>query len=84
MFVVVEALRRQDLLVKFESIAPTMVGSKRPYITLDASKLRAAEKIPNTPFFIETNLGANGITKLCFDLAIEMGLQESELAFETD
>ncbi len=83
MFAILIALRTEDS-TNFEKVAPTMVGRVRPYITTDESLLRSAENIPNTPFFIETNLGANGITKLCFDLAEKMGIDESEIAFETD
>jgi negative regulator of replication initiation len=82
MFKIIEALRVQDPAT-FEATAPTMKGKKRPYITTDGPQLRSAGKIPNTPYYIETNLGAWGITKLCFDLAVKMGLDESDLAFET-
>lgn len=83
MMTVLEMLRAQNPS-KFESAAPTMVGRKRPYITPDSSLLRAAERIPDTPYFVEKNLSSQMIVNLCFDLAAKLGCDEKDLAFETD
>jgi hypothetical protein len=83
MMTLLELLRAQNPS-KFEAIAPTMAGRKRPYITPDSSQLVSAERIPNTAFYVEKNLSARRIANFCFDLVAKMEFSEADLAFETD
>lgn len=77
-----EVLRRQDQ-EKFEQIAVTIAGRKRPYISPDAYKLRKPGAIPKTSLYFETNLSANSLVKLCYTLVAKMGYDGSILQFET-
>ena len=83
MLTIIELCRSQNP-TKFEAVAPTMKGRKRPYITTNNSLLRAYVKIPNTNYFLETNLSSQMIAKFCYDLTRKMGYSENELEFETD
>lgn len=69
---------------RFEEVAPTLVGKKRPYVTADPSKLRQPGKIPDTPLYFETNLSAQSLAKLAWELVDLMGYDREELQFETD
>lgn len=69
---------------KFEEVAPTLVGRKRPYVTADPSKLRQPGKIIGTDLYFETNLSANYLAKLAWELVDRMGYDRKELQFETD
>lgn len=43
-------------------------GRKRQYFSLNKNELFVPQKIPNTNIFVETNLSANNIVKICFDV----------------
>jgi hypothetical protein len=78
-----EALRSQDQ-PKFEQTALTLIGRKRPLITRDSKALRAPQRIPNTSsLYVETNLGAQTIVKVCYTLLTKLGYPKSDLVFET-
>jgi len=81
--VLFEMLRRQDQK-EFETVAVTIIGRKRPYISRDKDKLRKPGAIPNTSLFFETNLSANFIVKLCYTLIVRMGYDKSTLRFEAE
>ncbi|MCB0014925.1 MAG: type I restriction enzyme HsdR N-terminal domain-containing protein [Anaerolineales bacterium] len=69
---------------QFDSIAPTMVGRLRPYITTDSSLLRSAQAIPDTPYFVEANLSSQSIVRLCYEFLKKTGYKEADLAFEVE
>lgn len=83
MLALFEWLRRRDPK-RFEQTAVTMRGRKRPYISPDKTVLRMPGPIPNTSLYVETNLSANSIVKLCSTLLVEMGYSKADLAFETE
>jgi hypothetical protein len=84
MLALFEVLRQQDQ-PRFEKTALTLVGRKRPYITRDRDALRTAQRIPNTAsLYVETNLSANYIVKLCYTLVTELGYDQSLLVFEAE
>jgi len=60
----------------------TLKGRKRPYFTYNANELRALQKISNTNIFVETNLSANNIVKICFDLLAIFGYSQRDLKIE--
>lgn len=57
-------------------------GRKRPYFTRNASELRVAERFQNTNIFVETNLGAEHIVKICFAMLAVLGYSASDLRIE--
>ncbi|MCX5716785.1 MAG: restriction endonuclease subunit R [Nitrospirae bacterium] len=61
-----------------------IVGRKRPYFTLSANELRAPQKINNTNIYIETNLSANNIVKICFDMLAVFGYTDNDLRIEAN
>lgn len=69
---------------QFELIAPTIAGRKRPYISSDPNLLRVPAAIPKTNLFLETNLSANQIARVCFILIEQLGYESSVLRFETN
>jgi len=70
---------------KFEEVARTVRGRKRPYITHDSQLLRSPERIPSSSsLYCEANLGANPIAKLCYTVLLKMGYPEPDLTFETE
>jgi hypothetical protein len=69
---------------KFEKQALTIVGTKRPYITRDKSKLRQPAQIPGAPLFYEANLSANSMVKLCYTVLDRMGYEGSKLSFKAE
>jgi hypothetical protein len=81
MLALFEALRASDL-ERFEKVAVTMLGRKRPHITRDASKLRQAQPIAGTELYVEANLSSQMIATLCYGLIAKMGFSASDLAFE--
>ncbi|MBI4846819.1 MAG: restriction endonuclease subunit R [Candidatus Omnitrophica bacterium] len=60
----------------------TLQGTKKPYFTKNANELRLPEKIKNTNIFVETNLSANGIVKMCLDVLSLFGYTKDDLAIE--
>jgi negative regulator of replication initiation len=84
MLTLFELLRHQDQR-NFEKTALTLRGRKRPYITRDKDALRMPQLIPNTAsLYVETNLSANHIVKLCYTLITEIGYEKAHLTFETE
>ena len=80
---VFEVLRKQNPK-KFEDVASTIYGRKRPYITADKDKLRKSENIPQTSLHFETNLSANSMVQLCYTLLVKWGYSKTDLQFETE
>jgi hypothetical protein len=79
-----ELLRRRDSHA-FEETALTLVGRKRPYVSRDKSALRIPQLIPNTTsIYLETNLSANYMVKLCYTLLDRLGYSRDDLAFEVE
>ena len=68
---------------RFEQVAPTLVGRKRPYFATEPNLLRSAGPIPGTSLYFETNLSATYLTRLLWTLIEEMGYDREDLAFET-
>jgi hypothetical protein len=84
MLALFEGLRGQDP-ARFEETALTLVGRKRPLVTRDSKTLRTAQRIPNTAsLYVETNLSANSIAKVCHTLITRMGYEQADLTFETE
>ncbi len=77
----IEALIRRDR-ERFERVAVTLVGWKRPYISSTKNELRGPRAIPGTSLYIETNLSANTLARLCYTMLAKMGYHESDLHFE--
>jgi len=65
----------------FEKVL-TLKGRKRPYFTHNVNELRAPQKISGTNIFVETNLSANNIVKICFDLLAVFGYSQRDLKIE--
>jgi len=60
----------------------SLQGRKRPYFTKNANELRYPEKIEGTPIFVEINLNANNIVKMCLDVLSLFGYSEEDLNIE--
>lgn len=58
-------------------------GRKRPYFTRNSDELRIPLEVNKTGIFVETNLSANNIVKLCTDMLAFFGYSEDELKIET-
>ncbi len=82
MLALFEALHKQKSQ-QFEDIALSMIGRKRPYITIHEEELRNPEPIPHTSLYFETNLSANSVAKLCYTLIEKFGYTQDMLVFET-
>jgi predicted type IV restriction endonuclease len=59
-----------------------VVGRKRPYFTRSANELRAPQKINDTNIYVETNLSANNIVKICIDMLAVFNYSESDFRIE--
>ncbi|HVS89281.1 MAG TPA: hypothetical protein VHF01_13810 [Candidatus Acidoferrum sp.] len=57
----------------------TLEGRKRPYFSRNSDVLRLPKKIADSDVYVETNLSANSIVKLCLDLIALFGYQDSDL-----
>lgn len=57
-------------------------GRKRPYFTKKANELRIPEKIEGTDIFIEINLSANSIVKMCLDILSLFGYSKEDFTIE--
>jgi len=60
----------------------SLQGRKRPYFTKNANELRYPEKIEGTPIFVEINLNANNIVKMCLDVLSLFGYSEEDFNIE--
>lgn len=67
---------------EFEKVL-NLVGRKRPYFTRNPNELRIPQEISGTNIFVETNLSANQITKICSDMLSVFGYPEDALKIET-
>lgn len=52
---------------------------KRKYFALRGNQLKAPKKIPNTNIYVETNVSAHNITKLCRALIAEFDYSDEDL-----
>jgi len=59
-----------------------LAGRKRPYFSRNENELRAPEKINNTDIFVETNLSANSIVKICLDMMSVFGYSGNDIRIE--
>ena len=80
--IVLDLLRESDSK-RFEESATTLVGRKRPYFSADSSVLRKGALIKGTDLYFETNLSANHMTRVAFELVDRMGYNRTDLIFET-
>lgn len=62
----------------------SLVGRKRPYYTKDKSLLRVPQIIEGTNIYVEANLSANRIVKLCHDVIGLFGYSKSYLKISVD
>jgi len=60
----------------------SLQGRKRPYFTKNANELRIPEKIEGTDIFVEINLSANSIVKMCLDVLSLFGYSEEDFNIE--
>ncbi|MEZ7892521.1 MAG: type I restriction endonuclease [Candidatus Wallbacteria bacterium] len=60
-----------------------VTGRKRPYFSKNPNELRVPQKIEKTDIFVETNLSANTIVKVCTDLIYILGYSENDFKIET-
>ena len=60
----------------------SLQGRKRPYFTKNANELRIPEKIEGTDIFVEINLSANSIVKMCVDVLLLFGYSEKDFHIE--
>jgi len=60
----------------------SLQGRKRPYFTKNANELRIPEKIEGTDMFVEINLSANSIVKMCLDVLSLFGYSEEDFNIE--
>jgi len=67
--------------IDFERVL-ALKGRRRPYFTRNSNELRAPQKISNTNIFVEANLSANQIVKICFDLLSVFGYSDNDLRIE--
>ncbi len=63
--------------------AQSLSGRKRPYFSHDPEVLRIPKRLNNTDLFVESNLSASAIVRLCYDLISLFGHSESALIIET-
>ena len=66
---------------RFEQVL-NLVGRKRPYFTKNPYELRSPEKITGTDIYVEVNLSANSIVKICRDLISLFGYSKDDLSIE--
>lgn len=82
-FELVLEIVRQGAEERFEATAATLVGRKRPYFSVDPSVLRKAALVEGTNLYFETNLSANHMSRVAFELVERMGYSRTDLSFET-
>ena len=61
----------------------TIAGKKRPYFSTDSDLLRKAAQISGSPIFYETNLSANNIVQLVYQVLDVMGYSRESLKIDT-
>jgi len=62
----------------------SLVGRKRPYYTHDETLLRDPQIIEKTNIYVEANLSANSIVKLCYNVIGVFGYPKSDLEISVD
>lgn len=83
----------KDLLIRLCDILSTthgtefdkllsLRGRKRPYFSRNKDELRAPQEISNMGIFAETNLSANSIVKICFEVLAVLGYSSNDLRIE--
>lgn len=60
----------------------SLKGRKRPYFSRNKDELWNPRKISNTDIFAETNLSANSIVKICFDVLALFGYSKNDLKID--
>jgi len=83
MLALFDTLRSQNRQ-QFEDTAITLVGRTRPYFSQEKDDLRSPQRIPNTKLYVEANLSANSIVRLCYTLIMKMGYTQADMTFETE
>ena len=78
---VIELMRSRDQ-ARFEELAATLRGRKRPYFTDDPAELRQSYQVPNTNLYVEVNLSSMMIARICKDIVVKMGYDADDLGFE--
>jgi hypothetical protein len=63
--------------------ALSLSGRKRPYFSQNPDVLRVPRKLDNATIFVESNLSANSIVGLCFDLVSLFGYSDSDLTIDS-
>lgn len=66
---------------RFEYVL-TLIGPKRPYFSKNPNELLNAEKIPGTDIYVEVNIGAMGVVRLCKKILKLFGNNESDLSIK--
>lgn len=61
----------------------SLTGRKRPYFSHNPDVLRVPRKLDNTKLYVESNLSANSIVKVCLDVLSLFGYSDSELMIES-
>lgn len=61
----------------------SLVGRKRPYFSENPDALRLPKKLDHSGIFVETNLSANSIARICFEMVSLFGYSDSDLAIRT-
>lgn len=59
-----------------------IVGRKRPSFTRNSLELRSPQRINNTNIYVETNLSANSIVRLCREVLSLFGYSSNDLTIE--
>lgn len=59
-----------------------LTGRRRPYYSKNPNELRSPYKIDKSDIFVETNLSANNIIKICNDLINILGHSENDFKIE--
>jgi len=60
----------------------SLQGRKRPYFTRKANELRIPGKVEGTDIFVEINLSANSIVKMCLDVLSLFSYSEEDFNIE--
>jgi negative regulator of replication initiation len=66
---------------RFEEVL-SLTGRKRPYFTKNPNELKAPERIAGTDIYVETNLSADRIGKISFDMISLFGYSAGDLSIE--
>jgi len=61
-----------------------IVGRKRPYFSVTGDELRTPQKIDNSKIYVETNLNANRVAKICFAMLSTFGYRDTDLRIEAN